>query len=399
MPDLSVGHADPARRPSQPGNNAHPSVGHADLGAPPARASYHSPSTTSLEALFALLSSLKRHDVIAIDKLAERLGVDPAGLRHDLELLRYVGEPPFGGGDLLPLEIDEDGYLEVTGAMPALDRPLRLSFEQALALVLALEIAGYAPDDALVEKLSRAARDDTGQLDVDQLARQVRAQPTGLATAIFETVTQALTRQRALRIDYRRDDGTVSDRVIEPYLLFAEGDRWYITAFCHLRGRTQNFRLDRIESAQLEPETNPGPGQPIRSGKASVGRVDPDAPSVPTGVDPGPGRGDNARHSPAALRSAGLPLAHLRFADARLFVQREWPGARVTSRANGALEADVPYATGSSAWFTRHVAAGAGQITVMFPAEARTLVRAYAQRQLSATVTPHPGPATACFNA
>jgi len=340
---------------------------------PSARASYNSPSTARLEALFALLSSLKRHDVIAIDKLAERLGADPGALRHDLELLQYVGEPPFGGGDLLPLELDEDGYLEVTGAMPALDRPLRLSSEQALALVLALEIAGYAEDDALVIKFSQAARDDDRRLDIAQLARQVRTQPAGLATAIFEAVTQALTQQSALAITYRRDDGAVSERVIEPYLLFVEGDLCYVTAFCHLRGRVQNFRLDRIESALLADKRGSGS---VLSAKASLKDVGHDAPGAPL-----PGM-TTAPTTPAALQSTGLPLARLRFADASLFVERAWPGARIKGQHGNALEVDIPYAAGSGAWFARHVAAGAGQITVLFPEEARAPVREYAQQQL-----------------
>ncbi|MCL2332679.1 MAG: WYL domain-containing protein [Actinomycetia bacterium] len=318
-----------------------------------------------LETLFALLSSLKRHDVIAIDKLAERLGVDAEALRRDLELLQYSGVPPYGGGDLLPLELDEDGYLEVTGVMPALNRPLRLSFEQALALVLALEIAGYGTGDTLVEKISRIAHDDAHQLDVAQLARQLRAGLPGHATATFEAVTQALTEGRALAITYRRSDGATTKRTIEPWLLFTEGDQWYLTAFCRLRERVQNFRLNRIETALLAeplPECNRGSGALPHPG----GIAGPEE-TVPI---------------PSALDAAKLPLARLRFADAAAFDARNWPGARVTGRARGSLEVDVPYAAESGDWFARHVCAGAGQITVLFPEEARALVRAYAQTQL-----------------
>ena len=306
-------------------------------------------SVNRLEKLFALLSSLKRHDVIAIDKLAARLEFDPVVLRHDLELLRYTGAPPFGGGDLLPIELDEDGFLEVTGAMPALDRPLRLSFEQALALVLALEIAGYAPGDPLVETLSRGAGDGARRLDVTLLARMLQVTPTTAAPAAFEAVSEALTTRRGLAITYRRGDATLSKRVIEPYLLFAEDNQWYVTAYCHLRGQTQNFRLDRIESARLTS---------ARSATKAV--------------------------TPRALQPEGLALARLRFTDAERFSEREWPGARVKGRHGAALEVDVPYAAGSDEWFARHICGGAGQITVLFPEQARALVRDYARRQLEA---------------
>ncbi len=310
-------------------------------------------SVNRLEALFAMLSSLKRHDVIAIDKLAERLGVEASTLRRDLELLQFSGVPPYGGGDLLPLELDEDGYLEVTGAMPALDRPLRLSFEQALALVLALEIAGYTPDDALVEKLSRIMRDDARPSDIAQLARMLRAgSPGGSVPATFEAVTQALTENRALMIDYRRGDGTLTTRTIEPWLLFAEGDQWYVTAFCHLRGQAQNFRLSRIEKAEL--------GEPLARGSAA----------------------DPEESAPSALDTSGLPLARLRFADPALFNAHDWPGSHIVGHPGGALEIDVPYAAASGEWFARHVCAGAGSITVRFPEEAKALVRDYALGQL-----------------
>lgn len=323
-------------------------------------------SVERLEALFALLGSLKRHDVIAIDKLAERLGVDSAALRRDLKSLQYVGVPPFGGGDLLPLELDEDGYLEVTGELPALDRPLRLSFEQALALVLALEIAGFAPDDALVSKLSHATDDDAHHLDVFELARMLRVTPADPAPAIFEAVTQALTEGRSLTVKYRRSDGTQTARVIEPYLLFVEGDQWYVTAFCHLRGRVQNFRLNRIESAELVDRITPG--EILSPGESNIpGDKVPD-PLLPL--------------SPHALDTAGLPLAHLRFADAATFIARDWPGAQIKSQHGSVMEVDVPYTAGSGTWFARHVAAAAGKIEVLFPEEARDLVREYTQRQL-----------------
>ncbi|MCL2882593.1 MAG: WYL domain-containing protein [Coriobacteriia bacterium] len=325
-------------------------------------------SVQHLEALFALLGSLKRYDVIAVDKLAERLGIDPQILRHDLELLQYAGMPPFGGGDLLPLELDEDGYLEVTGELPSLDRPLRLSFEQALALVMALEIAGYRPEDALVEKLSRVASDDTHHLDVFELARMLRVTPAGPVPAIFEAVTQALTEARCLEIEYRRSDGTRSCRVIEPWLLFAESDQWYVTAFCHLRGRAQNFRLNRIESATLGDKM--GTGSDKGSGTLSCAHD-----KVPDPL--------SESNIPHALETTELPLARLRFADSAAFVEREWPGSQVKGRHGNTLEVDVPYTAGSGTWFARHVCAGAGQIEVVFPEEARRLVRDYAQQQLT----------------
>ncbi|MCL2655686.1 MAG: WYL domain-containing protein [Coriobacteriia bacterium] len=367
-------------------------------------------SVQRLEALFALLGSLKRHDVIAIDGLAERLGTDPEALRHDLESLQYVGVPPFGGGDLLPLELDEDGYLEVTGELAALNRPLRLSYEQALALVLALEIAGYEPEDELVGKLSRVAGGvgDAGdaegagdasssapQLDVFELARMLRVTPAGHTPAIFEAVTQALTESRTLAIRYRRSDGAQTARTIEPWLLFAEGDQWYVTAFCHLRGRAQNFRLSRIESATLEGtqgvrqgEGTQGDGS-VRQGDGSlVSCTHETREPSPCLTEPSPCVPSPCLTpcvpSPHALESASLPLARLRFATATAFVARDWPGARVKGQRTGALEVDVPYAPEAGAWFARHVCAGAGQIEVLFPDEARSLVRAWAQSQLDA---------------
>jgi len=405
------------------------------LSAPPTSASAPRPdlSVERLEALFALLSNLKRYDVLSVEKLAAHLGVEPTALRHDIELLQYVGVPPLGGGDLLPLEIDEDGYLNVTGEMPGLDRPLRLSSEQTLALVLALQIAGYEPNDALIAKFvgsgagsaggaqaggpgsaggeqtsgrpadstggaqgggagsAGGARSDGAALDIARLARMLRVSPSGHDTAVFEAITQALTEGDALKIAYRRADGTRSTRVIEPWLLFAEGEQWYVTAFCHLRGKPQNFRLSRIEAAELttsslSPSSAEQAGSTPSPSSAAPAVF---APSLSLRARPQAERGNPGTEAtprqaatPHALEPDGLPLVRLRFEDASLFVASNWPGARVKAQHGGALEIDVPYAGGE--WLARQVCAGAGKISVQFPAEVRASVRDYAQQKLKA---------------
>ena len=81
-------------------------------------------------------------------------GVSERQLREDLELLWVCGLPGYGPGDLIDMALDGD---RVTISHDAgIDRPLRLTQDEALALVVALRMLAETPGTGTRDAIERA---------------------------------------------------------------------------------------------------------------------------------------------------------------------------------------------------------------------------------------------------
>ncbi|MDR1412389.1 MAG: WYL domain-containing protein [Actinomycetes bacterium] len=317
-----------------------------------------------LETLLSLLSSLQLYDVVSISELAKQLSVDQTDLEQDLDILSFAGIPPFGGGDLLPVEI-EDGYLCVTGPMPTPDKPLRLSNEEATALSLALSIAGFADDDPLRTHLDSSLAHD---FDIQQLHGILYAVRGRHNPQVFRALSAALRNGQTLRMSYINNDGIASTRVVAPTLLFAERDLWYLRGQDSKSGEERNFRVDRIQDIVALTDD---------VGDTECSNVSPN-PLSGSEVSP-----EKIREGVSASMTASLtdaPLCRIRFSPPRTFLPERWPQARVKARGSNWLEIDLPYV--SDSWVARRVVACHGQATVCFPADLRAATARLAKELL-----------------
>jgi proteasome accessory factor C len=78
---------------------------------------------------------LVQHPGTTLQEAATLFGVEPRQLRRDLELLFMSGLPPYGPGDLIDVDIDEDGRIRI-GMADHFARPIRLTRQEALAVYL-----------------------------------------------------------------------------------------------------------------------------------------------------------------------------------------------------------------------------------------------------------------------
>jgi proteasome accessory factor C len=157
----------------------------------------------------------------------------------------------------------------------AFARPLRLTPEQGLALVAAgsslLAAPGTDPEGPLARGLAKLGR-LLGIDEDDAVAIQ-------LGTAQRETIEvlrRGVDEQRAARIDYYafgRDEWT--ERVVEPWQLFAEAGQWYLSAWCRRAGGERLFRVDRVRRADLLDEGFTRPSRPAEAGLYHPGASDP----------------------------------------------------------------------------------------------------------------------------
>ncbi|MEA3410706.1 MAG: WYL domain-containing protein [Pseudomonadota bacterium] len=68
---------------------------------------------------------------------------------------------------------------------------------------------------------------------------------------------KAIDHRLMARMDYRREDGEASTRVIWPLGLVFWGTKWTLGAWCELRNDFRTFRLDRILELSILPSQFP----------------------------------------------------------------------------------------------------------------------------------------------
>lgn len=234
-------------------------------------------SADRLARLLNLVPYLLARPGIEIVEAAADLGVSERQLREDLELLWVCGLPGYGPGDLIDMSFDGDRVTITYDA--GIDRPLRLTPDEATALVVALrmlaETPGVADRDAIhraLEKIEAAA----GEIDAP-VAVRLPGNDDRLAD-----LRAALSRGHALRLSYYSAARDVSsERVVDPMRLLSVSGRSYLEAWCRAAGAVRMFRVDRID-ALTELEEPAVPPAEAQSGDVTEGvfQPDPDAPTI-----------------------------------------------------------------------------------------------------------------------
>ena len=209
-----------------------------------------------LPRLLALLPYLLARPGVRVADVAAVFGVTEKRLRADLDLLWVCGLPGHGPGDLIDLELSGD---TVTLFEPAgVTRPLRLTVDEALALVVALralaETPGLEERDAVdrvlakVEGVAGSAGRPVGRVEVALTTPESASDEAGVLPAVQD----ALDRGRLLHLSYHvpaRDETT--ERDVDPMRLLLVEGRHYLEAWCRRAEGVRLFRLDRVERAEV----------------------------------------------------------------------------------------------------------------------------------------------------
>lgn len=218
-------------------------------------------SADRLARLLNLVPYLLARPGIRLDEAAGDLGISERQLREDLELLWVCGLPGYGPGDLIDMAFDGDRVTITYDA--GIDRPLRLTPDEALALVVALRMLVETPGVANRDAVERAlAKIETAAGDLAGTPVQVRL------SADEQRVRQlrgAVQRGRALRLTYytaARDETT--QRVVDPLRMLMVGGRAYLEAWCRRAEAVRLFRADRIDAVSEldEPAVVPSQARP-----------------------------------------------------------------------------------------------------------------------------------------
>lgn len=206
--------------------------------------------------VLALLELLQTHGLLSGAELAARLEVDPRTLRRYMQTLESLGIP------VMTERGRDGGYRLMHGfKLP----PMMFTNDEAVALALGLvasrslglEATAPAGEGALAklqrvmpENLRRRVQAVGETVTLDLAHSRSSGDPDILAT-----LSAAAQNRQVVRVQYQAREETVTERNIDTYGLAYFNSRWYVVGYCHLRKDLRSFRLDRIHSAGLLPQS------------------------------------------------------------------------------------------------------------------------------------------------
>jgi predicted DNA-binding transcriptional regulator YafY len=220
-----------------------------------------------LPRLLALVPYLRTHQGAELAEVAAVFDITVRQLHDDLNLLWVCGLPGGGPGDLLDFAFEGETVSVIE--TQTLDRPLKLTADEALALRVAAralaDVPGLAEREALESaqaKLAMASADLPELFDPSATAPlQVALEPE---SDVLVTVRAALDSGHTLALRYlvaSRDE--VTERVVTPMRLVSVDGRWYLEGWCQRSDGVRLFRLDRMVEAVAGAAAGPLPSEAV----------------------------------------------------------------------------------------------------------------------------------------
>jgi proteasome accessory factor C len=230
-------------------------------------------AATRLRRILAVVPYVIRHPGVRLADLSALFDLQESDLAQDLNLLFLSGVPPYGPGDLIDVEIDEDGGVWI-GMAEYFARPLRLTRSEAMSLYLrgkALLGSAGAEESAAIESALAKIERELGPETLGALAGRVAVGAARRHDAALTVLRGALHDRRTVRIEYyAAGRNELNTRDIDPEQLFSAIGNWYVVAWDHRSGEERTFRVDRIRSVAetgdgFEPRGLAGAGRPLYS--------------------------------------------------------------------------------------------------------------------------------------
>jgi proteasome accessory factor C len=208
--------------------------------------------------MLAIVPYLVQHPGSSLAEVATAFGVAAEQLRRDLDLLFMSGLPPYGPGDLIDVEVDEDGHIWISMA-DHFSRPLQLTRIEALAVYLRgtelLALPGMPDAPALARALEKL-RSSLGADALREAEGRIEIAERGRAPEHLEVLRDAARAHERLSIEYfAASTGEWSHREIDPEEVFSGMGHWYVAAWDVDADAERLFRADRVRSASPTGET------------------------------------------------------------------------------------------------------------------------------------------------
>ncbi|MDX2186759.1 MAG: YafY family protein [Opitutaceae bacterium] len=210
------------------------------------------------DRLVAMVLYLQGRRVVRAEDLARHFEITVRTVYRDIAALSEGGVPVVGEAGI--------GYSLVKGYhLP----PVMLTGDEAASLFLAAELASRVGDASmeapaksallkLRSVLPRERQEDLGRLARVMCVPDRSREGNATKSAWLMPLQKAATQRRTVEIAYQgARDGAPVKRVIEPLGVTLLHSVWYLVAWCRLRSDFRSFRLDRVKTLKILPETFP----------------------------------------------------------------------------------------------------------------------------------------------
>jgi predicted DNA-binding transcriptional regulator YafY len=192
---------------------------------------------------------LRRNQVSAL-KLAQMFKVSLRTIYRDMEAIGYAGIPLFStpgpnGGYGIVDEYKIEKGLFTTGDI--------------IAILTALQGTQSVYNDkdianAIVKIKGLFTEEEFHTIETKSLQITVDHTPWfGMETLKIdiEEIINAIANKKLLKIEYTNYSGELSERKVEPYLVFLKSANWYLIAFCLSKQEFRVFKLSRISCFEI----------------------------------------------------------------------------------------------------------------------------------------------------
>lgn len=209
-----------------------------------------------MHRVLTTLELLQAHPGLSGAELAERIGVERRTVRRYIAELEALGVPIratrgrdghyalMPGYKLPPLMFTNDETL-------ALSVGLRVARELGLSDMAPAVAGTQAKLDRVMPKTLRRKISDLNAVVALDLSR-----PQAVSgSELFAEAARCASAGQRILMTYRANDGTTTEREIDPYGIGYLNGAWYVVGYCHMRRDLRSFRLDRVRAVVPLPRT------------------------------------------------------------------------------------------------------------------------------------------------
>ncbi len=205
------------------------------------------------DRLLALVMHLQAHGKTTAQNLAGKLGVSRRTILRDIDALSTAGIPIYtDGGHGGGVALDENYRVTLTGLKESEIRSLFISTNNQLLQDVGL---GAAAESSLL-KLS-AALPAAHQPSVEFIRQRIHIDPMwwwhdSQPLPFWDDLQKAIYEDYCIQVVYENYDGSIGERLLEPYSLVAKSSFWYLIA--KRTGEFRTYRVSRIHSVTVLDE-------------------------------------------------------------------------------------------------------------------------------------------------
>lgn len=242
-------------------------------------------TAAQLRRILAALPELGVDGGLCLHELSDRVGTDAGTLLRDLQTLTARGGMPAGFVEGIQVYFEHD---RITALAPQFLRPTRLTAVELCTLELGLAMLrreSPPEEQPWIDRARVRLRGAIVTLSPELLAElaaaphaRMEASELGVVTphdrAHLAALRSALDGRRKLRLLYRAGSAGALERIVRPYKMLFDSGSWHLVAFCEARLAVRQFRLDRVDEAEVLSESYEIPAVDAQAGEIYPSRSD-----------------------------------------------------------------------------------------------------------------------------